>query len=244
MCGSFNHGQACIAGSRIFVQSGIYDKFLAKLTESAKAIKLGDPFVIDTTQGPLVSQTQFDVRLFRFGIKRPLTKYLQRVMGYIKSGKEDGATVHCGGEQEGSKGFYVKPTLFTDVGADMKIMREEIFGPVGAVVKFEDEEGIYICFLMTFSSQFICCYKDIIKKANDTIYGLAAYVFSQNLTRAIESAHKLKAGSVWVNCGILVSPSVPFGGYKQSGFGRENGQYALDEYVVNRYYERRITNGE
>ncbi|KAF8724719.1 hypothetical protein AX14_008652, partial [Amanita brunnescens Koide BX004] len=204
---------ACIAGSRIFVQSGIYDKFLAKLTESAKAIKLGDPFVIDTTQGPLVSQTQFDVRLFRFGIKRPLTKYLQRVMGYIKSGKEDGATVHCGGEQEGSKGFYVKPTLFTDVGADMKIMREEIFGPVGAVVKFEDEE-------------------DIIKKANDTIYGLAAYVFSQNLTRAIESAHKLKAGSVWVNCGILVSPSVPFGGYKQSGFGRENGQYALDDYTV------------
>ncbi|KAF8724717.1 hypothetical protein AX14_008652, partial [Amanita brunnescens Koide BX004] len=187
---------ACIAGSRIFVQSGIYDKFLAKLTESAKAIKLGDPFVIDTTQGPLVSQTQFD-----------------RVMGYIKSGKEDGATVHCGGEQEGSKGFYVKPTLFTDVGADMKIMREEIFGPVGAVVKFEDEE-------------------DIIKKANDTIYGLAAYVFSQNLTRAIESAHKLKAGSVWVNCGILVSPSVPFGGYKQSGFGRENGQYALDDYTV------------
>ncbi|KAF8345041.1 NAD-dependent aldehyde dehydrogenase [Amanita rubescens] len=191
----FNHGQACIAGTRIFVQSGIYDKFLAKLTESAKAIKMGDPFAPDTAQGPLVSKTQFD-----------------RVMSYIKSGKDDGAKVHCGGNQEGKDGFYVQPTLFTDVNADMKIMKEEIFGPVGAVVKFENEE-------------------DIIKKANDTIYGLAAYVFSENVNRAIDSAHKLKAGSVWVNSGPLPATNVPFGGYKQSGFGRENGEYALHEYT-------------
>ena len=141
--GSFNHGQGCIAGSRIFVQSGIYDKFLAKLTESAKAIKLGDPFVVDTAHGPLVSQTQFDVCLFRVNNKHPLNKSCQRVMGYIKSGKSEGATVHCGGEQEGTTGFYVKPTLFTGVNADMKIMKEEIFGPVGAVVKFENEEGMF-----------------------------------------------------------------------------------------------------
>ncbi|KAF8341816.1 aldehyde dehydrogenase [Amanita rubescens] len=191
----FNHGQACTAGSRIFVQSGIYDEFLAKLTECAKGIKIGDPFVIDTVQGPLVSKIQFD-----------------RVMGYIKSGKDDGATVHCGGDQEGTDGFFVKPTLFTGVDANMKIMREEVFGPVGAVIKFENDE-------------------DIIKKANDTIYGLVAYVFSQNITRAIESAHKLKAGSIFVNCGGIISPNVPFGGYKQSGFGRELGQYALDEFT-------------
>ena len=125
------------------MQSGIYDKFLAKLTESAKAIKLGDPFVVDTAHGPLVSQTQFDVCLFRVNNKHPLNKSCQRVMGYIKSGKSEGATVHCGGEQEGTTGFYVKPTLFTGVNADMKIMKEEIFGPVGAVVKFENEEGMF-----------------------------------------------------------------------------------------------------
>ena len=153
-------------------------------------------------------------------------------MGYIKSGKNEGATVHCGGEREGSNGFFVKPTLFTGVDANMTIMKEEIFGPVGAVVKFENEEGIYV-FIMILSSQFNCVYEDIIKKANDSIYGLAAYVFSQNITRAIEAAHKLKAGSVFVNSAALMSANVPFGGYKQSGFGRENGQYALDEYVMN-----------
>ena len=153
-------------------------------------------------------------------------------MGYIKSGKNEGATVHCGGEREGSNGFFVKPTLFTGVDANMTIMKEEIFGPVGAVVKFENEDGIYV-FIMILSSQFNCVYEDIIKKANDSIYGLAAYVFSQNITRAIEAAHKLKAGSVFVNSAALMSANVPFGGYKQSGFGRENGQYALDEYVMN-----------
>jgi aldehyde dehydrogenase (NAD+) len=151
-------------------------------------------------------------------------------MGYIKSGKDDGAKVHCGGNQEGKDGFYVQPTLFTDVNADMKIMKEEIFGPVGAVVKFEDEEGMLLFSMITFSHLH---YEDIIKKANDTIYGLAAYVFSQNVNRAIDSAHKLKAGSVWVNSGPLPATNVPFGGYKQSGFGRENGEYALHEYVMN-----------
>jgi acyl-CoA reductase-like NAD-dependent aldehyde dehydrogenase len=97
---------------------------------------------------------------------------------------------------------------------------------------------------MLSSSQSNCFYEDIIKKANDSIYGLAAYVFSQNITRAIEAAHKLKAGSVWVNSAALVSPNIPFGGYKQSGFGREMGQYALDEYVMNQCYERTKTNGK
>ncbi|KAF8731438.1 hypothetical protein AX14_004945 [Amanita brunnescens Koide BX004] len=190
-----NNGQMCIAGSRIFVQARIYDEFLAKFTECAKSFKLGDPFDNGTTQGPLVSQIQFE-----------------RVMGYLKSGKDEGATVHCGGERFGTEGFYIQPTIFTGTNPDMKIMREEIFGPVCAVVKFEDDD-------------------DIIKKANDTIYGLSAYVFSQNVTKAIESAHKLKAGSIWVNSGILGAVNVPFGGFKQSGFGKELGQYALDEYT-------------
>ena len=162
-------------------------------------------------------------------------------MGYINSGKSEGATVHCGGEREGTTGFFVKPTLLTRVDAGMKIMKEEIFGPVGAVVKFENEEGT-LCFLAIFSLRSNCFSKDIIKKANDTVYGLAAYVFSRNITRAIEAAHKLKAGSVFVNSAAIMSPNAQFGGYKQAGFGREMGQYALDEYVMNRCYERRNTN--
>lgn len=136
--------------------------------------------------------------------------------------------MHCGGESAGGEGYFIKPTLFTDVNANMKIVKEEIFGPVGAVIKFEDEQGISVLTdcpsVLTFFH-----YEDIIKKANDSTYGLAAYVFSQNITRAIESAHKLKAGSVWVNSGSIVSTNVPFGGYKQSGIGREMGEYALQE---------------
>jgi acyl-CoA reductase-like NAD-dependent aldehyde dehydrogenase len=112
----------------------------------------------------------------------------------------------------------------------------KIFDPV--VVKFENEEGMYICFLTIFSSHSNGIYKDIIKKANDTIYDLAAYVFSENITKAIEATHKLKAGSMFVNSVALVSQNLQFGGYKQAGFGREMGQYALDEYVMNRFYER------
>ena len=160
-------------------------------------------------------------------------------MGYIKSGKSEGATVHCGGERKGTSGFFVKPTLLTGVSADMKIMKEEIFGPVGLVVKFENEEGMYICFSTIFSSHSNGIYKDIVKKANDTIYGLAAYVFSENITKAIETAHKLKAGSVFVNSVALMSQSVQVGGYKHAGFGRGMSEYALDEYVMNRFYHER-----
>ncbi|KAF9471864.1 aldehyde dehydrogenase [Pholiota conissans] len=191
----WNHGQACCAGSRIFVQSGIYDKFLAGLIEKAKSIKLGDPFGEGIDQGPQVSQVQYD-----------------RIMGYIESGKEQGATLALGGERHGNEGFFINPTIFTDVKPDMKIVQEEIFGPVGVVVKFEDEE-------------------DVVRQGNDTMYGLAAAVFSQNINRAIETAHKLKAGTVWVNCANQLHAQVPFGGYKQSGIGRELGEYALTHYT-------------
>ncbi|TFY75476.1 hypothetical protein EWM64_g8537 [Hericium alpestre] len=191
----WNHGQACCAGSRIFVQSGIYDEFLKRFTAKATSLKLGDPFGVDSYQGPQVSQVQYD-----------------RIMAYIKSGKQEGATVHLGGERHGSEGFWIKPTIFTDTTPDMKIVREEIFGPVGVVIKFEDEE-------------------DVIRQANDTVYGLAAAVFTQDINRGISTAHKLHAGTAWINCVNQLHPQVPFGGYKQSGMGRELGEYALDSYT-------------
>ncbi|KAG6916526.1 hypothetical protein DXG01_006467 [Tephrocybe rancida] len=191
----WNHGQACCAGSRIFVQSGIYDQFLAKFTAKAQSIKVGDPFHKETDQGPQVSQIQYD-----------------RIMGYIDSGRQQGATVHLGGDRFGTEGYFINPTIFTDTKPEMKIVQEEIFGPVGVVIKFEDEE-------------------DVIRQANDTVYGLAAAVFSQNLNRALETAHKLKAGTAWVNCVNQLHPNVPFGGYKQSGIGRELGEYAVHHYT-------------
>ncbi|KAF9262220.1 aldehyde dehydrogenase [Marasmius fiardii PR-910] len=191
----WNHGQACIAGSRIFVQSGIYDKFLEKFTEKTKTIRMGDPFAPDTYQGPQVSNIQH-----------------VRIMGYIKSGKEQGATVHYGGEPYNGDGYFVNPTIFVDAKPDMKIMREEIFGPVCCVIKFEDEA-------------------DVVRQANDTIYGLAAAVFSKNVDRALTTAHKLKAGSIWLNSYSHVSVNAPFGGFKQSGIGREFGEEALHNYV-------------
>jgi aldehyde dehydrogenase (NAD+) len=191
----WNHGQACCAGSRVYVQESIYDKFLEKITAKAKSIKLGDPFALDSYQGPQVSQTQFD-----------------RIMGYIESGKEQGETVQVGGERHGNEGYFIQPTIFTDTTANMKIVKEEIFGPVVAIMKFKDEE-------------------EAIKLANDTTYGLAAAVFSQNINRAHRVAHKLKAGTAWINCANMVHPNVPFGGFKQSGIGRELGEYALANYT-------------
>ncbi|KAF8897999.1 aldehyde dehydrogenase [Gymnopilus junonius] len=191
----WNHGQACCAGSRIFVQAGIYDKFLEAFTKKAQSIKVGDPFAKGVEQGPQVSQIQYD-----------------RIMGYIDSGKAEGATIQTGGARHGSEGYYIQPTIFTDTTPDMKIVQEEIFGPVGVVIKFEDEE-------------------DVIRQANDTVFGLAAAVFTQNITRAIETAHKLQAGTVWVNCINQIEAQVPFGGYKQSGIGRELGEYALHNYT-------------
>ena len=133
-------------------------------------------------------------------------------MDYINSGKKDGATVHLGGERYGNEGYWIQPTIFTDTRPDMRIVKEEIFGPVGVIIKFRDEE-------------------DALKQANDTLYGLAAAVFTTDITRGIQFAHKLEAGTMWINCVNSLHPNVPFGGYKQSGVGRELGEYALNKYV-------------
>lgn len=192
-----NMGQSCIAGSRIFIQEGIYDEFLVRFAEIATGLAAasGDPFETGNQHGPQISQTQFN-----------------RVMGYIDSGKKEGATVHVGGERHGEEGYFIQPTVFKDCTPEMKIVKEEIFGPVAVVVKFKTEE-------------------EVIEAANDTVYGLGCNVFSENLGRALRVAHQLEAGSAWVNSAQSVESSVPFGGYKQSGQGRELGQYALDTYT-------------
>ncbi|KAI6000378.1 aldehyde dehydrogenase [Pisolithus orientalis] len=166
----YNQGQSCVAGSRIFVQEGIYDEFLKRFTEKTRSIK-----------GPQISKIQYD-----------------RIMNYIDSGKKDGAKIHTGGERHGNEGYFIQPTIFLDAKPDMRI--------------FKDEE-------------------DVVRQANDTVYGLAAAVFTKDVTRAITTAHKLKAGSLWVNCYSVSGPNVPFGGFKQSGIGREMGEYALNNYT-------------
>jgi aldehyde dehydrogenase (NAD+) len=191
----YNHGQCCCAGTRIFVQEGIYDKFLAAFKARAEENKVGDPFLEETFQGPQVSQLQFD-----------------RIMGYIKTGKEEGATVEIGGERHGDKGYFIQPTIFSNVRSDMKIMQEEIFGPVCAISKFKDED-------------------EVIGLGNDTTYGLAAAVHTKDLNTAIRVSSALKAGTVWVNCYNMLSHQLPFGGYKESGIGRELGEAALANYT-------------
>lgn len=166
----FNHGQCCCAGTRIFVQEGVYDKFLEAFKKRAAANQVGDPFDAKTFQGPQVSKVQFD-----------------RIMSYINSGKEEGATVEIGGDRHGDKGYFIQPTIFSNVKSDMKIMQEEIFGPVCAITKFSTEE-------------------EAIKFGNETTYGLAAAVHTNDLNRSIRVMKGLKAGTVWVNCKFSIYP--------------------------------------
>ncbi|KZM21751.1 uncharacterized protein EKO05_0001639 [Ascochyta rabiei] len=191
----FNHGQTCCAGSRIYVQEEIYDKFIQRFRERTAANSVGDPFHQDTFQGPQVSQLQFD-----------------RIMSYIDEGKKSGATVETGGKRKGDKGYFIEPTIFSNVTEDMKIQQEEIFGPVCTISKFKTKE-------------------DVIKIGNNSIYGLAAAVHTTNLKTAIEVANALRAGTVWVNSYNTLHFALPFGGYKESGVGRELGEAALENYV-------------
>ncbi|CAG8701310.1 22017_t:CDS:2, partial [Gigaspora rosea] len=190
-----NSGQSCSAGSRVYVEDSIYDKFINKFKEYVLNIKIGDPFHHDTYQGPQISLQQFN-----------------KIMSYIETGKKEGATLLLGGERHGDQGYFIKPTIFTNVNEEMKIMQEEIFGPVVSVSKFKTIE-------------------EVIEKAHLTKYGLAAAVFTNDITRAIKISNELKAGTVWVNCYNLFDANAPFGGYKESGMGRELGKYALDQYT-------------
>ncbi len=191
-----NQGQVCCAGSRVFVQEKVYDQFTDELSKMAKGLTLGNPLDPNTRMGPLVSKEQHD-----------------RVKGYLKTGKAEGATAKTGGEPgKQESGYFIQPTVFTGVNNQMKIAREEIFGPVASAIKFKDEN-------------------DVVAQGNDTTYGLAAAVWTKDINRALGVARKLKAGTVWINTYGQIDPMSPFGGYKQSGFGRELGKYAIDLYT-------------
>jgi acyl-CoA reductase-like NAD-dependent aldehyde dehydrogenase len=188
-------GQVCCAGTRVFVQADFHDRFVDHLTRYGANVKAGDPLDPATTVGPLVSREQFN-----------------RVKGYLDVGKNEGAHTALGGEAKAGKGFFIDPTIFTDVKNNMKIAREEIFGPVASVIPFKDEN-------------------DAVFQGNDTTYGLAAAVWTQDISRALRVARALKAGTVWINCYNNIDAVSPFGGYKQSGIGRELGKYAIDLYT-------------
>ncbi len=190
-----NQGQCCCAGSRLFVQEEVHDEFVKKLAAKVAARRLGDPFDPKTEQGPQIDKAQFD-----------------KIMGYIAKGKEQGATVVTGGERHGDKGFFIKPTIFSDVKDDMAIACEEIFGPVLSVIKFKETE-------------------EAITRANTTDFGLAAAVWTRDIGKAHSIAHRLRAGTVWINCYDVFDAAAPFGGFKSSGIGRELGEKALDNYT-------------
>ncbi len=191
----FNQGQCCCAGSRVFVEQSIHDKFVEKILAKAKSRKVGDPFDPTTEQGPQVSLEQFD-----------------KVMGYIKTGQEQGAKMLTGGNRVGAKGYFIEPTVFAEVQDNMTIAQEEIFGPVMSIIPFKDID-------------------EVVKRGNSTAYGLAAAVWTRDITKAHSLAARLKAGTVWVNCYDVFDAAAPFGGFKQSGLGRELGEYGLRNYT-------------
>ncbi|MGH9000290.1 MAG: aldehyde dehydrogenase family protein [Acidimicrobiia bacterium] len=192
-------GQICESGTRLFLPATLHDEFVERMVARAAQIKIGDPNDFDTDMGPVVSRAQH-----------------QRILGYIRSGEEEGAKIACGGKvpegTEFERGFWVEPTIFTGVTNDMKIAREEIFGPVLSVISYEDED-------------------EALAMANDTDYGLAAAVWSTDDERALALARRIRAGTVWINDHHNINPEAPFGGYKQSGLGRELGPDCLDHYT-------------
>ena len=191
----FNQGQCCGAGSRLFVEEKIHEKFVAKVVERAKQRQLGDPFDAATTQGPQVDKDQFN-----------------KILDYIERGKKAGAKCVTGGGRQGDKGFYIQPTVFDQVTDDMDIATDEIFGPVMSVLPFKDID-------------------EVVERANKTLYGLAAAVWTRDVAKAHRIAKSVRAGTVWINCYDVFDAGAPFGGFKMSGMGRELGEYALANYT-------------
>ncbi len=191
----FNHGQCCCAGSRLFVEEKVFDKVVDGVAKLAEQIQVKPGFDPDSDMGPLVSEEQ-----------------LNRVCGYLESGVREGAKAVTGGARHGDRGYFVKPTVLVNTNDNMKVVREEIFGPVVTAIPFRDPS-------------------EIVARANDTVYGLAAGVWSRDIKKANSVAAKLRAGTVWINCYNIFDPALPFGGYKQSGWGREMGHDVLEHYT-------------
>jgi phenylacetaldehyde dehydrogenase len=191
----FNQGQCCCAGSRLFVEKKIFDKVVDGISQAASKIRVRPGLDPESDLGPLVSEEQ-----------------LNRVCGYLESGIKEGAKATAGGSREGDKGYFVKPTVLVNTNDNMKVVKEEIFGPVVTATPFSDMN-------------------EIISRANDTVYGLAAGVWTRDVKKAHAVASKLKAGTVWINCYNVFDAALPFGGYKQSGWGREMGHEVLKNYT-------------
>jgi phenylacetaldehyde dehydrogenase len=191
----FNHGQCCCAGSRLFIDKKIFDEVVEGVANDASKIRVGPGFDPDSDMGPLVSEEQ-----------------LNRVCSYLESGKQEGAKAVTGGSREGTKGYFVKPTVLVNTNDKMKVVQEEIFGPVVTAIPFSDPN-------------------EIVARANDTIYGLAAGIWTRDIKKAHALASKLRAGTVWINCYNVFDAALPFGGYKQSGWGREMGHEVLEHYT-------------
>ncbi|XP_055322717.1 aldehyde dehydrogenase X, mitochondrial-like [Sitodiplosis mosellana] len=189
-----NHGQCCCAGTRTFVHEKIFDAFVAESTRLARERKVGSPFDASVQQGPQVDDESFT-----------------KVLSYIESGKKEGAKLQVGGNRIGNCGYFIEPTVFSDVTDNMFIAKEEIFGPVQSILKFKTLD-------------------EAIERANATTYGLAAGILTHNLENALIFSNAVEAGSVWVNCFLAITPQTPFGGYKQSGLGRECGEEGMELY--------------
>ncbi len=192
----FNHGQCCCAGSRLMVQDKIFDKVVEGVAEQAKKIKLGPGLDPSTQMGPLVSTIQ-----------------LERVTGFLESGFKDGAKAVVGGKRRSGPGYFVEPTVLVNTRPDMKVYKEEIFGPVVTAMPFKNVDD------------------ELIARANDTVYGLAAGIWTKDVGKAHALAARLHAGTVWINCYNIFDAALPFGGYKQSGWGREMGHEVLESYT-------------
>jgi aldehyde dehydrogenase (NAD+) len=191
----FNQGEVCCAGSRLFLEKSIHDEFVEKLSDKASCLSVGNPEDAGTQMGAQVSKEQFD-----------------KILGYIDTGKQEGAKLVTGGERCGEKGYFIKPTIFDAVDNNMKIAREEIFGPVVSAITFDDVS-------------------EVVRQSNLSIYGLAAAVWTRDIKKAHRLARDLKAGTIWINTYNAFDAASPFGGYKQSGFGRELGVHALELYT-------------
>jgi phenylacetaldehyde dehydrogenase len=191
----FNHGQCCCAGSRLYVQKKIFDEVLAGVTEHAKKIKVREGFNPESEMGPLVSEEQ-----------------LNRVLGFLESGKADGVKTVVGGNRVGEQGYFVEPTILTGARPGMKVVDEEIFGPVVCAMPFDEID-------------------QVATQMNQTSYGLAGAIWTKDISKAHRMARAMRAGTVWINCYNIFDAALPFGGYKQSGWGREMGKEAIELYT-------------